>query len=253
VGAEHDSHSGEDSSEGARPSTDAQGDRTQEESKANFIGESWYASYVLATSAAGHSELHKPMKRRPSSQASPAELQPGVTPTEMIRPSGLPAPQLTERLLEAYFKRFHVFCPILERAAFLSSVRDGTVSITLLRSVLFVASIHCDPEVFHLMGYSTRLDAGDDLFNKACASWNADRESDRTTMVLSSYLNHYFFGRPSEYRDTLWWLGNAIRSAQCMGYHRSTKNSKMSSTDKSRWKRVWWCLYVGIPWLFLQC
>lgn len=149
-----------------------------------------------------------------------------------------------ERLLEAYFSRFHAFCPILDRTSLLAAVRNNAVSITLLKCVVFVASIHCDAEILHVMGYATRLDAEDDLFGRACASFDADREADRTTIVLSSYLLHYWFGKPTSYRDSLWWLANSIRSAQCMGYHRSTKHSKMSPDDKTRFKLIWWCLYV---------
>jgi len=254
VGADQDqdSLSGEESADKATSNHENSDDtavRPRSESKANFVGESWYASYVLSASGTGHAELHRPIERRQKtlSETSLGHVQvdgklvpkPGSAP-----PADLPPQHLMERLLEAYFKRFHCLVPILERAEFLTSVRDGSVSITLLRSVLFVASIHCDPEVYHLMGYSTRVDAGDDLWTKACASFDADRESDRTTLILASFLNHYFFGRPSEYRDSLWWLSNAIRSAQCMGYHRSTKNSKMLPRHKAQWKRVWWCLYV---------
>lgn len=182
------------------------------------------------------------MSQNPSDPVTDPNKEPAVA--RKVPPADLPPQHLTERLLEAYFKRFHCLVPILDKAEFLSSVRDGTVSITLLRSVLFVASIHCEPEIYHLMGYSTRLDAGDELFSKACSAFDADRESDRTTMIMASFLNQYFFGRPTEYRDALWWLSNAIRSAQCMGYHRSTRNSKMSARHKAQWKRVWWCLYV---------
>lgn len=94
------------------------------------------------------------------------------------------------------------------------------------------------------MGHSTRWDANNHLFTKASTSFDADRESDGTNRVLS-YLLHYWFGSPNTYRDSHWWLAAAIRSAQCMGYHRSTKNSKIPAKVKSRWKRIWWCLYVS--------
>jgi hypothetical protein len=119
------------------------------------------------------------------------------------------------------------------------------MSGTLLRSVLFVASLHCDLEVLHLMGHSTRLDANQDLFTKASASFDIDRESNRMHMILSSYLLHYWFGNPTAYRDCHWWLAAAIRSAQCTGYHRSTSNSQMPPEERRRWKCIWWCLYVG--------
>lgn len=261
VGAEQDGHSSDESDDRPRTvSPEPVDHESPQDARANFVGESWYASYVLNTSVADPATLHRHIERRRSKGMSQGSSENQGATVERLRrtfkkapPSDLPPQHLTERLLEAYFKRFHVFCPILDRATFLSSVGDGSVSITLLRCVLFVASIHCEPEIFHLMGYTTRLDVGDELFGKACASFDSDQESDRTTMVLSSFLLHYFFGRPTSYRDALWWLSNAIRSAQCMSYHRSTKNSRMSQRDKSQWKRVWWCLYVsrgGSLWLF---
>ncbi|KAG9505100.1 hypothetical protein J7337_002066 [Fusarium musae] len=165
-------------------------------------------------------------------------------PREKTTLSDLPSPDLVDRLIKAYFNRFHTFCPILGKKYFLASLEDRTISATLLRSVLFVASLHCDREVLHLMGYSTRWDANNALYNKASAAFDADRESSRTHMILSSYLLHYWFGSPTAYHDCHWWLAAAIRSAQCTGYHRSTRNSKMAPEERSRWKRIWWCLYV---------
>ncbi|KAG5775603.1 hypothetical protein H9Q73_010731 [Fusarium xylarioides] len=171
-------------------------------------------------------------------------LQSTSLPREKTTLSDFPSPDLVERLIKVYFDKFHAFCPILGRKYFGASLEDGTMSGTLLRSVLFVASLHCDPEVLHLMGYSTRWDANNTLYNKASAAFDADRESSRTHMILSSYLLHYWFGSPTAYRDCHWWLAAAIRSAQCTGYHRSTRNSKMAPEERSRWKRIWWCLYV---------
>lgn len=200
----------------------------------------------------GHTSLHRPIDdinetvqsvSRDALQAnSPRRPVPSRERTDL---SDLPSLNLTDRLIKAYFDRFHAFCPILVKRSFFSTLSDGSISGTLLRSVLFVASIHCDMETLHLMGYSIRLDANNDLFTKASASFDADRESDRTNMVLSSYLLHYWFGNPTTYRDAHWWLAAAIRSAQCMGYHRSTKNTQMPPEEKSRWKRIWWCLYVS--------
>lgn len=216
----------------------------QEDSgRANFVGESWYASYIISTSAASHSELHQTVERG-SGQATKSKNLRYQASTWQPRPTDLPTQHLTERLLEAYFTRFHIFCPILDRSAFLAAVKNGSISITLLRCVLFVASIHCDAEIFHLMGYSTRFDTSDDLFSKACVAFDNDTKVDRTTLIVSSYLLHYWFGKPTSYRDSLWWLASAIRSAQCMGYHRSTKDSKMPSSEKAYFKVLWWCLYI---------
>ena len=162
-------------------------------------------------------------------------------------PSDLPDITVLDKLILTYFSRFHAFCPILDKSRFLSSLRDQSISHTLLRSVIFVASIHCDTEIFHRMGYSSRLDAGDNLFTKARAAFDSDTSSDRVTMLLSSFLLHYWFGQPTTFRDFLFFLGTAIRSAQCMGMHRTTLSSALRSEDRLMWKRIWWCLYVSEP------
>ena len=219
----------------------------------SFVGESWYASYVMRGYKPGHTSLHRPFDDLNETVQSVTRDAARSNSLERPRPSreradltDLPPPNLTDRLIKAYFDRFHTFCPILVKGSFFSTLSDGSISGTLLRSVIFVASLHCEMEVLHLMGYSTRLEANNDLFTKASGSFDADRESDRTNMVLSSYLLHYWFGNPSTYRDAHWWLAAAIRSAQCMGYHRSTRNTQMPPEEKSRWKRIWWCLYVGV-------
>lgn len=225
--------------------------KSQSSAQPSFVGESWYASYVMRGYAPGHTNLHRPIDdcnqivrnvscetQRPSSPKTTTQRR------SITNSIDLPASSLMDRLIQVYFERFHAFCPILEKRSFVASLQDGSLSRTLLRSVLFVASLHCDLEVVHLMGYSTRLDANKDFFTKASGSFDEDKESDRTNMVLSSYLLHYWFGNPTSYRDSHWWLAAAIRSAQCTGYHRSTKNSQMPPEEKSRWKRIWWCLYV---------
>ncbi|KAF5251004.1 hypothetical protein FANTH_3868 [Fusarium anthophilum] len=224
---------------------------TSPNAQPSVVGESWYASYVMRGYTPGHNSVHRPIGEcnetvqsvtRDTTRESACSRP--TLPREKTSLSDLPSPDLVDRLIKVYFDRFHAFCPILGRKYFLASLEDGTMSGTLLRSVLFVASIHCDPELLHVMGYSTRWDANNALYNKASAAFDADRESSRTHMILSSYLLHYWFGSPTAYRDCHWWLAAAIRSAQCTGYHRSTRNSKMAPEERSRWKRIWWCLYI---------
>ena len=149
------------------------------------------------------------------------------------------------RLIEVFFSHFHVYFPILDKSSFILSVEDGSVSITLLRSVLFVGSTQCAPEIYHLLGFSTRNDAGDELFGMAKASFDSDSTSDRTNLLQSCFLLHYWWGQPTAFKDSLWWFTVAIRSAQCMGMHKTTRNSSLSKDTQILWKRIWWCLYVS--------
>jgi hypothetical protein len=238
----------------------------------NIVGESWYASYVMRGYKPGHPSFHSPINDcnetvqstvagddanisgRESTSAPDFGDRQG-RPEQASRPSDtigaarghdLPPLRLLNRLIEAYFARFHVFCPILQRPLFLTALAAGQASLTLVRSVLFVGSVHCDIETIHHLGYASKMEANRALHDRAAAAFDADNDSDRTSMVLASYLLHYWYGSPASYRDFHWWIAASIRSAQCMGYHRSTGSTRMPPEDKARWRRVWWCLYVSI-------
>ncbi|KAL6916285.1 hypothetical protein FSST1_007780 [Fusarium sambucinum] len=238
-------------SERASSSAQAVSPSSQLTIQPSVVGESWYASYVMRGYTPGHNSVHRPIgdcnetvqdvtfatkTNEVSSNLSQPQDRPGL--------SDLPRPDIVDVLIKAYFDRFHTFCPILSKRLFFTSIHEGSVSGTLLRSILFVASLHCDLEVLHRMGHSTRLDANHDLFTNASTSFDMDRDSTRLDMILASYLLHYWFGNPTAYRDCHWWIAAAIRSAQCTGYHRSTSNSQLCPEQRSRWKRIWWCLYV---------
>lgn len=215
--------------------------------KASYFGESWYASFLLQNTNREPHQLHRPIDHQSSvvRTSSGGRDRPGLKDQGNILLDGALSKQHVDSLLDTYFARFHVMVPILSQHSFLASVRDQTVSITLLLSVLYVASTHCESEMVHQMGYKTRIDAGDDLFHRAKASFETDTISDRVTMIQCSFLLHYWWGRPTNFRDSLWWLATAIRSAQCMGMHRSTSRSKMPEGSKQKWRRIWWCLYVS--------
>ena len=198
----------------------------------------------IAENMQSHSDGSQAQDNTSTMQQPPRASTPQGVPAKEYSSSELPAPELVDRLVKAYFSRFHLFCPILVRGSFLASIANKSVSLPLLRSVLFVGSIHCDMETIHLLGYNSRFSANSDLMVRAVAVFDTDKRSDRTSMFLSSYLLHYWFGNPSVYRDSHWWFAAAVRSAQCMGYHLSTWHTQMPATERSRWKRVWWCLYI---------
>lgn len=162
-------------------------------------------------------DLHQPVQVSFSNKASSTrsvspnveeafDANPDQLPNDSGLPKDLPPKHLTQRLIDSFLTRFHVYFLILDKNSFISSVEDGSVSATLLRSVLFVSAIQCDPEVYHLLGYSTRNDAGDELFASARNSFDSDSTSDRTAMLQSCFLLHYWWGQPTAFKDSLWWL-----------------------------------------------
>lgn len=221
-------------------------------------GESWYLSYVVHTTNNERSHLwqpifnksHEPLRK----EVSPAPTQRATTTVTSSNneafnaPSlDLPSRALVDELVHEYFTTFHRFCPIIRQQDFVDSIKVGNVPSVLLHCVLFIASIHCDLGTIHRLGYRKRIEAEDDLFNKARAAFDADLGSDRLAMLQSCYLLHYWTGKPSTHKDSLWWLAGAIRSAQGMGMHRAVGRRPMLSSRKSIWRRTWWLLYVRHP------
>jgi hypothetical protein len=232
------------------------GSDSQSPSAPPIWGESWYLSYVIQTTNSQHNCLYRPITSAPETSSGqneeqhtywnlhPRNSRPEASPVTKLNRE-LPSANLVDQLLEDYFAIFHPFCPIIDREKFLMAVQMGSVSQTLLRCVLFVSSIHCDLKKLHLLGYSNRVEAEDDLFNNARAAFDSEEESDRLVMLLCSYLLHYWSGSPSKSKDSLWWLAGAIRTAQSMGMHRKIQGSQTSLDRQRTWRRIWWLLYVS--------
>lgn len=215
-------------------------------------GESWYLWYVIQTTNSHHGHMYCPIVETlqvpeppltRSSNTSSLATHPDQRPPSPSK-RGLPPAELINVLLCDYFAIFHSFCPILDRTEFLASVSDGTVSKVLLLCVLFIASIHCDLKTIHLLGYSNRIEAEDDLFNTAKAAFDSGEETSRLIMLLCSYMLHYWSGSASKSQDSLWWLACTIRSAQCLEMHRKVHEKTVSPERESMWRRIWWLLYV---------
>ena len=222
--------------------------------------ESWYLSFVVQMTNSEPNRLYQPIldnSHRSSSASSGAEnaaearsLFPTQDEFGAQLQNGLPPREAIDELLSQYFTCFHPFCPIIEKTNFLESVNNNSVSPVLLRCVLFVASIHCELRILLRLGYNSRIEAEDDLFNKAQTLFNMDTESDRLTMLLCSYLLHYWSGSPNKAKDPLWWLAGAIRFAQAMGMHRKIQQNTACSSMDRLWRRIWWLLYVSVPHCF---
>lgn len=225
------------------------GRKSLAEGSISHFGESWFLSFVLNHMNRDFRQPHRALERaatqhawtRGQSRNISAQL-PNIRET---LPDDLPSGQLIHSLLGAYFSRFHLFCPILDKRLIWESLDDLSISVTLLRCIIFIATVHCDFELVGQLGYKSRLEAGDDLWNKANAAMENDRESDRVTLMLCSYLLHYWWGQPTRFNDSLWRLAGVIRSAQGLGMHRSASQSRLDQDTKRRWKRIWWVLYVS--------
>lgn len=48
----------------------------------------------------------------------------------------------------------------------------------------------------------------------------------------------------TEGEDSHIWAARASSSAQSVGMHRTTANSKLVEADRRLWKRIWWAVYI---------
>jgi Fungal specific transcription factor domain len=225
-----------------------------------FPGESWYLSFILQNTDNDHSRLHQPINQmgrgisplidhnffnRPVTREGSLVYEGNIpVSSQPTWPPDIPPQEIRDQLVDAYFTRFHSLCPIIHKSNFLYELNRGTLSTLLLRGVLFVATIHCDARILFRMGYDSRSEASDDLFGKARNNFDSELGKDKFTMLQVSFLLHYWWGQPTFFKDTTWWLSGAINGAQAMGMNRSTRSSHMDPDRRKLWRRIWWLLYV---------
>ena len=191
-------------------------------------------------------ELHQALPPESEEVLQPAssstkDLEKSVTSTA----DDLPPLDIQSALIDAYFAYDHTLYPVIAQSDFRDAFRSGTVSKLLLLSVFYAGALHVDDAVVYRICSKGRLDCLQSFYTRAKAVFDADSERDRVSVVQSAYLLHNWWQHPNATMDPWTWLGLAIRLAQNLGMHRSTDKSPLSPSDRSLYKRIWWCLYVS--------
>jgi len=153
-----------------------------------------------------------------------------------------PSNEVCEVLLGAYFEWFHPCFPIFDRHTFFNSYVTKTVSPLLFQAVLFVGATHCNEKVMKDLGFPSRQDARNQLYNHVKDIYDADYEADKVTVCQALILMSFWRAGPLLEKDTRHWLGAAISLAQSKGMHRSSSTTTFA--DAKLRKRIWWSLYV---------
>jgi len=170
-----------------------------------------------------------------------------------------PAP-IRDALIKAYFSRFHPFFPILSTERFEShlnsSMTNKSPSLLLLQSMLMIGAMHCPLSLLTspLSGhtdwkpFSNRSTAIETLVHRARMLFSIDHEKDRLSVIQSMFLLQFWWRIPGEYKDQSYWVAGALRIAQSMGLHRSTRESWakgiLDEQEQMLWRRMWWALYI---------
>lgn len=171
-----------------------------------------------------------------------------------IRPK-FDAPKDTQRvpwswkgqtLIDAYFKRIHVFVPMLDEAAFRADYLDGqrfdAPWLALLNMVFAMGSI-------------VALKSGDfthiNYYNRAMEHLSMDAfgsshlETVQALALIGGYYLHYI-NRPNMANAV---LGATIRMASALGLHRESlaQGNNDLAPDEAR-RRTWWSLFCLDTW-----
>ncbi|KAG0131989.1 putative fungal-specific transcription factor [Tuber indicum] len=205
-----------------------------------YLGESWHLAWAMGSDAKT-APLHRPHLYLGDEKDINHRLNKELWERGAYM---LPRSEVRDRLIVEYFRIFHPCYPILDKRKFLHSIKTNTFSHILMQSVLTVAATHCDLSILQNAGYIRRHEAVEIFYKRARSLFDGDVEPDKMINMQSMFLLQFWWRAPSDQRDTLWWLGGAIRLAQTMGLHRNPKNSPMSIDIRRIWKRAWWCLYI---------
>ncbi|KFA75600.1 hypothetical protein S40288_04438 [Stachybotrys chartarum IBT 40288] len=151
-----------------------------------------------------------------------------------------------QTLIDAYFKRIHVFVPMLDEAAFRADYLDGqrydAPWLALLNMVFAMGSIVAmKSDDFNHINYYNR--AMEHLTVDAFGSSHI--ETVQALAIIGGYYLHYI-NRPNMANAI---IGAAIRMASALGLHRESlaqSSSDVAAAETRR--RTWWSLFCLDTW-----
>lgn len=178
-------------------------------------------------------------------QALPAYIKPmpeslsasAITYLRQEQAFNLPSEEIRDILLECYFEFYHPSVPLIDPNEFAECIRgnDGSLSLLLFQSILFVGSAFLDASIIRQLGYNTNMEARKVFFNRARVLHECDCEEDRYISAQASLLLSNWY-EPMERKESTYWLGSAISAMQTL------INSTFTASRAN--KRLWWSLYI---------
>ncbi|KAK7225485.1 hypothetical protein V2G26_013488 [Clonostachys chloroleuca] len=118
------------------------------------------------------------------------------------------------------------------------------ISLLLYDAVLYAAAAFVDLHFIQNAGYASRRVARKHLYDKTRLLYNIGYEKDHLVVVQSLLLLAGWYQTPSEHKDSWYWVGLAIGTAQSIGLDRNQTEQAESSIARTHLgRRVWWsCL-----------
>ncbi|KAF6831229.1 cutinase transcription factor 1 alpha [Colletotrichum musicola] len=133
----------------------------------------------------------------------------------------MPAPDIADRLVRAFFDVIHVAYPVLDRKTFSRLYRQGKASPLVLQTIFLLGFTVGSDDLVQAAGFSDRVTARRTHYLRAKTLYDADYDKDRMNLVAVMLLLGFWWAGYDEQKDTCHWVGCATTFAQSLGMHRS--------------------------------
>ncbi|PCH41399.1 hypothetical protein WOLCODRAFT_118862 [Wolfiporia cocos MD-104 SS10] len=212
----------------------------------------------------------------PMHRVSPAEedpAAPGPSVNKLYFPASvffgkvraLPSPEeveypdrdLADKLVEAYFAKFHFLMPILDKPAFMRNytyLMDHTTDAALARrKTAFIGLVCAVFAVATRFVSDPRLTKADNLddagmgmvyYERALILYYISHASSQLEHVQAFLLMSSFLSSVNCLPQAWLLVGQAVRIAQDIGLHRSPRRLLISNIEKETRRKVWWGVYT---------
>ncbi|KAJ3523020.1 hypothetical protein NM688_g8792 [Phlebia brevispora] len=238
-----------------------------EHGQMRWIGSSSTMSLIQSFRTLTSKPLHRvsPMEEDP--------LAPGPSVNKLYFPASvffgkvrvLPGPEeveypprdLADKLVEAYFSRFHFLMPIIDKPSFLKRydfLMDHTNDANLARAETpFIALVNAVFACAAKMVDDPRLSAGEGLddggmgmvyYERALILQYISHTSMQVEHVQCFLLMSSFLCSVNCLPQAWILVGQAVRIAQDIGLHRSPRRLLITPIDKETRRKVWWGCYT---------
>ncbi|EXJ92095.1 hypothetical protein A1O3_00645 [Capronia epimyces CBS 606.96] len=132
-----------------------------------------------------------------------------------------PPDEFSDALLHSFFRYVHPVHPILCRSKVLESYQSGQLSPLLLNAIYLVGVSHVPEAVYKAAGFKSRYIANVTFYQRAKALYDANHEQDSITTLQALVLMSHWWGRLTEPKSSLYWLGVAAVLAESLRMHKA--------------------------------
>ncbi|PPQ82937.1 hypothetical protein CVT24_012850 [Panaeolus cyanescens] len=168
-----------------------------------------------------------------------------------------PEPDLAQKLVDAYFQRFHFLLPVIDKPSFIKKytevmenshdlevVRSETAFLSLLFSVFAcAANLVQDPR----LNTSARQDDGGMgmvYYERALILQYISHPNTQLAHVQCFILMSSFLCSVNCLPQAWILIGQAVRTGQDLGLHRSPRRLLLTPVEKETRRKIWWGVYT---------